>query len=95
MLPLSHTIIFLWLHTLGCNPQQDYGICDDICKEVYSTCQFAAYPSYQSCVEGCAYNEEQGADIDGQFTCIQEASCDEFAVVECENTYGANSNANQ
>ena len=51
------TSLFLWMF-IGCQPTPEYGICEDICKEVYSTCQFAAYPSFDSCLEGCFYNEE-------------------------------------
>ena len=69
----------------------EYGICEDICKEVYSTCQFEAYPSYESCLEGCAYNEEEGSDLEAQYQCFQEAECDTFEIIECENTYGAQS----
>ena len=84
------TILLLWM-SISCQPTPEYGICEDICKEVYSTCQFAAYPSFDSCLEGCFYNEEEGADMDAQYECFQEAACDTFEIVECENTYGAQS----
>ena len=45
--------------------------------------------NFQSCEEGCVYKQEEGADIEGQLACIQEAECNEFTVIECENTYGA------
>ena len=35
--------------------------------------------------------QEEGVDVEGQLTCIQEAACDEFAVIECENEYGVES----
>lgn len=82
--------ILLWMN-IGCQPEPEYGICEDICIEVYSTCQFAAYPSFESCLEGCFYNEEEGADMNAQYECFQEAACDTFEIVECENTYGAQS----
>ena len=31
---------------------------------------------------------EQGADIDGQFTCVQAATCNTFEIMECEHAYG-------
>ena len=69
-----------------------YGICADVCEELYQSCEYAAFPSYDSCIEGCAYNEEEGADMEQQLTCFQEAECDTFAIIECENQYGATSN---
>ena len=41
------------LMSMGCQPEPEYGICEDVCKEVYTTCNFAAYPSFDSCLEGC------------------------------------------
>lgn len=80
------------LFLLACfQKEPEIGICGDICKEVYSTCLFEAYPSYESCLEGCTYNEEEGGDLEGQLECIQEAECDTFAIIECENQYGATS----
>ena len=83
----------LWsiLLNVGCQPEPEYGICEDICKVVYTTCQFEAYPSFDSCLEGCFYNEEEGADMDSQYECFNDAECDTFAIVECENAYGAQS----
>lgn len=66
-------------------------ICEDMCDELYRTCQYAAFPDLESCLEGCAYNREEGADVDSQLTCILEAGCDTFQIVECENAYGAES----
>ena len=78
--------------TTACQPKStEYGICGDICQELYQQCEYAAFPSYESCLEGCAYNEEEGADLEEQLTCFQEAECDTFGIIECENQYGANS----
>ena len=66
-------------------------VCESMCDELYKTCSYAAFPDWNSCLEGCAYNLEEGADVEGQLACVQEASCDTFKIVECENTYGADS----
>ena len=80
------------LFFLACVQQEaNIGICEDICKEVYSTCLFEAYPSYESCLEGCTYNEEEGSDLEEQLECFLEAECDTFAIIECENQHGATS----
>ena len=83
--------MMLFLFLACSQSDEEYAICQDICKEVYSTCQFEAYPSYDSCLEGCVYNDEEGGDLEGQYECFQEAECDTFAIIECENQYGANS----
>ena len=91
---MSRLLPFLTLaFALGCeNTDSDpqYGICADVCKELYQNCSYSAYPSYDSCLEGCAYNQEEGADIEQQLTCFLEAECDTFEIIECENQYGAN-----
>lgn len=86
----------MFLFLLACfQKESEYGLCEDICKEVYSTCQFEAYPTFESCLEGCVYNDEKGADIEGQYECFQEAECDTFAIIECENQYGASSDESE
>lgn len=63
--------------------------CDDLCAELVGSCDYAAFPDLDSCLQGCLYNaEELGADVVGEFTCVQQASCDLFAIVECEHAYG-------
>ena len=62
--------------------------CEVLCRELVQTCDYQAFPSLASCMDGCDYAEAEGADIEGQLTCIQDAACDTFAVVECEHTYG-------
>lgn len=63
-------------------------ICDAMCAELVDTCKYAAYPTSQSCVQGCVYNQKQGADIAGQRDCILDAQCDTFDIVECEHQFG-------
>lgn len=75
----------------SCNTQSGPASpCYNLCQELVQTCSYSAYPSFSSCEEGCLYYQEEGADIEGQLSCIQEAQCDEFAVIECENEYGVN-----
>jgi hypothetical protein len=62
--------------------------CDELCADLVTTCQIPAYPTIESCLAGCAYNAEQGADIEGELACIDAAACNEFAIVECEHKYG-------
>jgi hypothetical protein len=73
----------------ACNPEtRAEGICDDLCRELVQGCDYAAFPSLDSCRQGCAWNKEEGADIQAEYDCVTEASCDTFAIVECEHAYG-------
>lgn len=62
--------------------------CEDLCFELVSSCQYEAYPSTESCMQGCLYDASIGGDPIGLLPCVQAAGCDEFAVVECEHEYG-------
>ena len=77
---------------VGCTSQSGPASpCYSLCQELVQTCDYSAFPSFSSCEEGCVYYQEEGVDVEGQLTCIQEAECDEFAVIECENEYGVES----
>ena len=39
---------------------------------------------FDSCLEGCFYNEEEGADMDAQYECFQEAACDTFKLLNAK-----------
>jgi len=65
--------------------------CVDLCEVLILDCRYAAFPDEESCLQGCGYNETEGGDIGGQLQCVEEASCDTFDIVECENLYGATS----
>ncbi len=65
--------------------------CDQLCDELMGECSYAAFPDRDSCLQGCLYNEGEGANTDAHLTCVEEALCDTFAIVECENQHGANS----
>ena len=64
------------------------GPCDDMCRNLVQTCGYAAFPDLQSCLDGCTYNESQGAQIADQAQCVADAACDTFLIVECEHMYG-------
>jgi hypothetical protein len=72
---------------IGCTETEET-VCDGLCRELVQSCGYAAYPSLDSCRQGCEYAAEQGADIVGEEECIINAECDTFAIVECEHVYG-------
>ena len=61
--------------------------CGTMCSELVTNCQYAAFPSFDSCVQGCEFNESEGADVRGQRDCVDEAACNTFAILECEHAY--------
>jgi hypothetical protein len=63
--------------------------CDDMCRNLVQDCSIEAYPTFDSCIQGCLYESDQGGDIKSQWACVQEASCDEFEIIECQAAYGA------
>ena len=75
-------LLLLWL---ACAQTTD---CESLCDELVITCKYGAFPNRDSCLEGCAYKEKQGSDISGELSCVQDAKCDTFAVLECENRFG-------
>ncbi len=64
-------------------------VCQTMCQELVQTCEYDAYPSYESCMQGCAYEREQGGKIEPQSQCIVKAKCDAFEIVDCQHKYGA------
>ena len=83
--------LLLSVGLMACTTQTETGSpCNKLCKELVQTCGFAAFPTFSSCEEGCVYYQDEGVDIESQLTCIEEAECNEFAVIECENAYGVN-----
>jgi hypothetical protein len=80
-------IAFLLVWT-GCSSEIEQ-TCDDLCTELVGSCDVAAFPNIDSCIEGCLYNaEELGADVTGEFGCVQAAACDIPTIIECEHQYG-------
>ena len=63
--------------------------CEKLCTALASDCSYRAYPSMDSCLQGCAWEKKQGADIASELSCIESAGCDTFTVIECSHLYGA------
>ena len=61
--------------------------CGEMCDELVSTCSYAAFPSMDSCLQGCEFDSTNGRDVDGQKDCVAEAECNTFAIVEGEHAY--------
>jgi disulfide bond formation protein DsbB len=76
------------LFFLGCVGGGASSPCEDLCSELVVTCRYEAYPGTGSCLEGCAYAEQQGADIVAQSLCVIEAECSTFNILECEHEFG-------
>lgn len=85
-------IVLLALLLAACETTKDANDiseeCKLLCDQLVSECAYGAYPSYDSCAQGCAWDTEQGADVKAHSHCVEEAACDTFAIVECEHTYG-------
>lgn len=93
---MRFTQLGLWL-TIGCTPipEKVDETCQDLCDELVMVCGFDAYPSKESCTQGCAYNQEKGADTQGQLECVQAADCALPQIVECEHAFGPPAEANE
>ena len=89
------TIIFFLIGLLAtaCQSESENQTCEAMCDVLVKECQFEAFPSYGSCLEGCAFNEAEGADVNSQLKCVEDAVCDTFEIIECENQFGAENNA--
>ncbi len=78
------TLLLLWL---GCDSQTaNEKACDDICQELSVNCGYEAYPDFGSCQQGCLFEADKGEDMQAELSCLQEAECDTFAVIDCENS---------
>lgn len=76
----------------GCSTDQETDeICTAMCEELVMTCEYAAYPSYESCVQGCAFSRQQGGNVKREADCVAKAECDTFAIVDCEHKWGQES----
>jgi hypothetical protein len=82
-------VFVLSMFVAGCDTSAaEDETCAAMCQELVETCEFAAYPSYESCMQGCAYARKEGGDMERESACILKAECDEFAVIDCEHAYG-------
>ena len=73
---------------LGCMPEVGKEECEELCDQLVQECEYGAYPTYESCEQGCVYEESQGGDTRGLLQCMNKAGCDTFAIIECEHTFG-------
>ena len=80
--------LFALVALLACGGESEGSVCQDLCTQLTGTCDYDAFPDINSCMQGCEWNAEQGADIVGQTACVQSAACDTFAILECEHAYG-------
>jgi hypothetical protein len=64
--------------------------CTDLCRELVTECGYEAYPTLDSCLQGCVYRiEEENLDMVEQAECVLDAGCDTFEIIECENEISA------
>ncbi len=61
--------------------------CETLCRSLVMDCEYAAFPTLDSCVEGCLYDQDQGADIKGEMECMDAAACDPIGTVECAREF--------
>lgn len=77
---------------LGCTTDADIDeVCEAMCEELVMTCAYAAYPSHESCIQGCTYARQEGANVKAEADCVAKAECDTFAIVDCEHQFGQSS----
>jgi hypothetical protein len=84
-------ILLIWL--FGCAAEAEKETCELLCDQLYQTCEYGAYPSYDSCLQGCAFDASEGADVDGLQQCVEKAGCDTFGIVECTHKFGVDAEA--
>lgn len=72
----------------GCAGQEEAQTCDLICDELVLECGYSAYPTRESCLQGCLYKTGEGAKMDRARDCILAAECDTFEIIECEHAEG-------
>ncbi len=79
---------------LGCTEtvvDDEYEACVSLCDELVEACSYNAYPTTESCMAGCADQVEDEAELFELEACILDAECDTFAIIECQNHFGAES----
>ena len=62
----------LGLLSVACQSEPENQTCEPLSDSLVKDRQFEAFPSYGSCMEGCAYNEAEGADVDAQIKCVED-----------------------
>jgi len=80
----------MFLGLVSCIPQSAADTsCDKICDILVQDCAYDAFPSLDSCWEGCAYQEEENEtyDADAHLECLETSNCDTFAILECSHEF--------
>ena len=87
---MARLLLLVPLLVMGCKTSryEGEGPCYDLCRSLVEDCGYAAYPTFESCLQGCLYNQEQGAQTVKEASCVEDANCDTFAIVECEHAFG-------
>ncbi len=80
-------MMLLLLYACGAAPTP----CDSLCDTLVRQCGYEAFPDLDSCLQGCGYDEAQGARIPETLSCVEKASCDTFAILDCANRFGVQS----
>jgi hypothetical protein len=83
-------VVLMFLLACGGEAEQR-NLCDAICDELVMACAYDAYPTRDSCMQGCLYKAEQGANMGRAKSCVMNADCDTFAIIECEHAEGVQS----
>ena len=81
--------LILGMLAVGCASGPIEQACDDMCDELVRSCEYEAFPTNESCFQGCLFESEEGGDVEAQADCVLSAECDTFAIVECQNDFGA------
>ena len=81
-------LAFFLVFMAGCQQQQENETCAAICDELVNNCNYEAYPTRDSCMQGCLYKTEQGAKMTRAESCVLAAECDTFEIIECEHAEG-------
>lgn len=88
-------ILFLFMAALplwapACTGEEETDpLCEELCKTLTLDCAYQAYPTADSCMQGCTWEKDQGADIQAELDCVEQAACDTFKVIECSHLYGS------
>lgn len=81
-------MLLLWLWSCGPEPEAIDPNCTRVCDELVGSCALPSFPDRSSCLDGCGYALQEGADVAGWADCADRAACDPFALVACEHAYG-------
>jgi len=88
---MRRILMAMALPFLGCTGTDSMGggACEDLCMELVGVCSYEAFPDMTSCLDGCAFDASEGQDVEAQAACVEEAVCDTFAILECQNQSGS------